>query len=736
MHPNEAFIPRAAAKASCPTLPAYEELEAWIDAAVQQNLLKHAEESTFETQCVLEREKYEQLLATIAKVHQNEVGTQNGVHYQQQPKHPYEKCSINYMEPFLVYHSTQNVGKVNSILKHGYLLPGQQHPTELWTLGMANGNRLGDGIYCSNHYHMAEWYSFLDHTVAIQLIVNILVPGRVYRYDNADMDGAHGILQNDGTYTLTTSTWRKTKYKETYTGNIHTLWSPGLQQWVVSSSDRLVPMALVTLPVKDYLQEDGYASQKLIRLQDRLSWIRQRQHDDDASVAFYHLCDDLWMVRLATDPRLPIYLDPNGGVSQYANVFVLLITCLQKQYLSDDDDDNDDENCKKQKRDLLLKQVEWFNEHMPSPFEFIKMYKSAESLPRKQVEYLEQIFGSWPGRGSTHTRRLTSMLALCQTLIEEYNGMVPRSTHCNSILNLPGITSPVAADFERLVRLSPHWQDYAQPFFDDTSPNPEYANRFLEHYYVLPPSLLGQAELVKPLMDYIGGWSGKTRSRQFLTITKTNPSSLECIDVTKDTDALWRLHLDHRDAVSSHNDYLVDTLSHFLDRLTLERKEGREQAINVLYLFVRHVPEDMERWENVMNAWKKYLSIRYLTVKVLIWEGANVELRKSSPISAMCTIKASIQTDSLGTTSPHYYWQIQNSTQCEECFQALGDEIENEIIASLSMESVRFAVTYPFGISGEGFLPQRPGAVGFQPVWERHIFWASRFCLRERSRSM
>ena len=112
-------------------------------------------------------------------------------------KHKYEEftsISKNANSNFccmLTFHSTQNISKINSICKYGYLIPGMQHPTFGWSLYMATGNLYGDGVYSSPEFETSKWYGFLDCDKGVQLVVNIVFLGRtktVYPYNYCDED--------------------------------------------------------------------------------------------------------------------------------------------------------------------------------------------------------------------------------------------------------------------------------------------------------------------------------------------------------------------------------------------------------------------------------------------------------------------------------------------------------------------------------------------------------------------
>ena len=81
------------------------------------------------------------------------------------------------MFPFLTFHGTRNQTTLESILKYGYITPGDEHVTYGHSLSMRCGNVYGEGIYSSPNYSAAQRYTFLDKNQSITLIANFLIPG-------------------------------------------------------------------------------------------------------------------------------------------------------------------------------------------------------------------------------------------------------------------------------------------------------------------------------------------------------------------------------------------------------------------------------------------------------------------------------------------------------------------------------------------------------------------------------
>ena len=80
--------------------------------------------------------------------------------------------------PLVTFHSTQNMTKINSIIKYGYIVPGTKHPTLGWTNQINNGNIYGDGIYSSPEFEKSQGYTFIDANSSIQVLINLVILGR------------------------------------------------------------------------------------------------------------------------------------------------------------------------------------------------------------------------------------------------------------------------------------------------------------------------------------------------------------------------------------------------------------------------------------------------------------------------------------------------------------------------------------------------------------------------------
>ena len=163
-------------------------------------------------------------------------------------KDKYEKFvdTINEKEnkhmPLFTFHSSQNPDKLASISKYGYLLPGETHPTQGWTLGMRTGNVYGDGIYSAFEFTTSKWYSFIDLHRGVQVIINAVCLGNI-KYlgtDDTKSKKYNYDTRYDGVPELDIGA---TSYR---TGH-HTLISNENGIVVSCNGKYIVPIAIVTL---------------------------------------------------------------------------------------------------------------------------------------------------------------------------------------------------------------------------------------------------------------------------------------------------------------------------------------------------------------------------------------------------------------------------------------------------------------------------------------------------------
>lgn len=160
----------------------------------------------------------------------------------------------------LTWHATQDVNKVRSIAKHGYVVPGDIVPTQAFSLKMQNGAYFGEGVYSSSRFDFAKWFSFLDRDGTVQLLLNWVSLGQVHWV--AD-DPPERVVVKDvsGFNTVTRLYWRKqtvidnpefdrgifTTVDGVFGNGAHTRLLRNLEIVVSGDAARVVPIAIVTL---------------------------------------------------------------------------------------------------------------------------------------------------------------------------------------------------------------------------------------------------------------------------------------------------------------------------------------------------------------------------------------------------------------------------------------------------------------------------------------------------------
>jgi hypothetical protein len=85
----------------------------------------------------------------------------------------------------LVFHGTQNASSMNSILRHGFLVPGSEHPYTKTTLGCACGNMYGRGVYTTTAPDVSKAFAYTDDRKDVVLIAAVLTPGNTFIVDDA-----------------------------------------------------------------------------------------------------------------------------------------------------------------------------------------------------------------------------------------------------------------------------------------------------------------------------------------------------------------------------------------------------------------------------------------------------------------------------------------------------------------------------------------------------------------------
>lgn len=213
--------------------------------------------------------------------------------------------------PFLTFHCTQNINKVNSIIKYGYIIPGHTHPTKGYVMRMENGRFYGDGIYSTSEIDIAQWFSFIDRNGGVSVIINIVFPGKCKLVEPF-------------------AEWnKKTKYEKVIPphigdcymdpdGTYNTLHN-GAGIWVSSSSERIVPVAVIKLDpnFNDELVEKLADSAHYKMYDGCKKFAHEHYLDKTYVLQTFPLTDTISMVdiipEISTEHYAPKYLAPING---------------------------------------------------------------------------------------------------------------------------------------------------------------------------------------------------------------------------------------------------------------------------------------------------------------------------------------------------------------------------------------------------------------------------------------
>lgn len=175
--------------------------------------------------------------------------------------------------PVFTFHATNNMSKINSITKNGYLMPGEMHPTESYTLKMQNGKCYGDGIYSTTDVDLAWWFSYIDYTGSISLIINIVLTGDIKFINDAKSEK---ILDN--------------LFEEKY----NNLCDFNKNVFVSASNKYIYPVAILNLsPIANWSRDRYYIKDRSGKLHDMKC---KCECDKDVSINMYLVYDNYYLL--------------------------------------------------------------------------------------------------------------------------------------------------------------------------------------------------------------------------------------------------------------------------------------------------------------------------------------------------------------------------------------------------------------------------------------------------------
>eukprot|EP01064_Diplonema_japonicum_P023736 TRINITY_DN34147_c0_g1_i1.p1 TRINITY_DN34147_c0_g1~~TRINITY_DN34147_c0_g1_i1.p1 ORF type:complete len:1125 (+),score=306.70 TRINITY_DN34147_c0_g1_i1:38-3412(+) len=137
--------------------------------------------------------------------------------------------------PLLTFHGTSSVDVVNSILKHGYLLPGEPHPVLGNMHYSQHGSYYGMGVYTSTKKEMSALYNTVDAEGSTYLLLNIVMLGNVEWLKHGRQEGE--VVPNS---------------ENVYEGNVHTRALPDLLEVISADPKRVFPVGYVCIKARDW----------------------------------------------------------------------------------------------------------------------------------------------------------------------------------------------------------------------------------------------------------------------------------------------------------------------------------------------------------------------------------------------------------------------------------------------------------------------------------------------------
>ena len=196
---------------------------------------------------------------------------------------------------FLTFHGTSNPSALNSIVEHGFLMPGQQHPRYGYSLNMRVGNLYGDGVYSSSKLHIAASYAAMADDSTVQLIVSIVAPGRVHYVGHAPFHGLPPYPHSSGSKCA----WTRRDGMLTpgcesgtypYAEDANTLTPDFSTMWICGDSRQMCPVAVVTLLQLPFQSVESWTSRQMLHAKETAALSQPQSARFDIQLT--HLCED------------------------------------------------------------------------------------------------------------------------------------------------------------------------------------------------------------------------------------------------------------------------------------------------------------------------------------------------------------------------------------------------------------------------------------------------------------
>ena len=728
--------------------------------------------------------------------------------------------------PMITFHATQNVSKVNSILASGYVVPGEQHLTLGYTVRMQNGNLYGDGIYSSPNFQTAQWFSFLDQHVSIQVIINLVFIKRFKIVHFCDFENIPSL--NGGVYyeyydennnnntvnsgyaadTLLYDTERQRKPKKSMAYKEYdTLISNDRRIIITGNANNIIPIGIATLGLKnigsnylDYLtiQPPGFTRptihpQRTVKYHYSIE--KNKKIPCYRFIGDYCLIDPSCVLRDSTGHKLKqhvifsaplprLFPDDKEIVGEEFQRFIE--TFYQRLKV---------ENGKKRKDDQSVT-VYFSTGNTNDHYSVIQDYCSYQQLCRELLKkanldpkeldiasILTGIASFILQRGFNDTSysffyllpenigRIGEELKSIPTLLKQWHAVFTKLQRHNSGIGRLHLQFILQNRFDGEVIMKQKWWQEFQHFFEsnemtqltiyyvsDFEPNllSPHAWNFhmisspliqsidrsllsnsvttavtslatreciqLRHIFMIPPSLMRNLEIVKLLNQFINTIPQTSIYEDMdYEVVKIASFYTRHFHVIDNVDTLLGLS-GQASFVRDGND-LMTALEALCDFITKDNNNSvLTQRIHVIYLLVTN-PTTVEPLSILTKKWQSYLSVQQIQIKLLFF---------NDYIPQLLDWKSVIQT--IHCFESRCYYQVEAisnnsdklrnrrspgnesnySLPLQDIFQLLEDERTVLVQSVTRLPKVSFAIPYPLGVIGEGFVT----SFHQQPVWD------------------
>ena len=222
--------------------------------------------------------------------------------------------------PLVTFHSTQNMTKINSIIKYGYIVPRTKHPTFGWTNSMYYGNLYGNGIYSSPEFEKSQSYTFLDANYSIQILINFVILGRTkivhackwYPDDFVHTNGKQ-IQKKSIDLNYVIPSLHENVYIDLDNKEYDTLISPDQDIFVSANTNNIIPVGYLILSPNVKVENNSNLIKRYLSIDNNYGKTTKSLFDMDhylmnlnlssKSIDFVNIFDDYYIIDIANSKK-------------------------------------------------------------------------------------------------------------------------------------------------------------------------------------------------------------------------------------------------------------------------------------------------------------------------------------------------------------------------------------------------------------------------------------------------